>query len=494
MTSSPRSMTAIAAIAGLLSASLLSGCSFAPKYHVPGMAAVPASFKELPGWQQATPSDAVAKGDWWMIFNDPILDALERKVLVSNQNLAASKAAYDQAQAMVREQRAATLPSVSLAGKAQDAASFKSSSSSSSTTVTPGSGSVQSKSTAFSLGLTTTWEPELWFLLDNAVRQSKIQAQASAGDLMNATLSAQGELALDYVQLRGLDAQKLALDQTVADYARALTITTNLYNAGVSARSDVLQAQTALSNARGDAQDLVRQRAILEHAIAVLIGENPSTFTLAPTDWNKIVPAVPSLLPSQLLQRRPDVAAAERRVAAANIGIGIQKGAFFPTFSLTGEAGQSANGLGSLFSVASSAWSLGLSGALTLLDFGARSAKIAAARAAYEQAVATYRQTALTAFQQTEDQLAAVRVLRGVADERTAAASAATRAEQIAQNQYKAGQIAYSSVIVTQTTALSARTADIQATVNQQVAAISLIQAIGGHWESSPAIPIAAGH
>jgi NodT family efflux transporter outer membrane factor (OMF) lipoprotein len=234
----------------------------------------------------------------------------------------------------------------------------------------------------------------------------------------------------------------------------------------------------------------VRQRAIFEHAIAVLVGENPSSFAIAQAPWNKIVPAVPSVLPSQLLERRPDVAAAERRVAAANIGIGIQKGAFFPSFSLTGEAGQSANGLGSLFSVASSAWSLGLSGALTLLDFGARSAKIAQARASYQQAVANYRQTALTAFQQTEDQLAAVRILAGVANERTDAAAAANRAEQISQNQYKAGQIAYSSVIVTQTTALSARTADIQGTVNQQVAAISLIQAIGGHW-NSPAAPTA---
>jgi NodT family efflux transporter outer membrane factor (OMF) lipoprotein len=269
----------------------------------------------------------------------------------------------------------------------------------------------------------------------------------------------------------------------VGDYERALRITTNLYNAGVSARSDVLQAETALHNARGDTADLDRQRAILEHAIAVLIGENPSTFTLPSAAWNRTVPQVPSLLPSALMERRPDVAAAERRVAAANAGIGIEKAAFFPTLSLTGQAGNESDGLKSLFKVASSVWSLGVTGALTLLDFGARSARVDQARASYEQAVATYRQTVLTAFQQTEDQLAAVRVLETVSTERAAAAQAANRAEQIAQNQYLAGQIAYSNVIVAQTTALSARTTDIQAVVNRQTSAISLIQAIGGHWE-----------
>lgn len=481
-------------IALLAATSLLSACSLAPAYHRPVIANIPAGFKELPDWRVAAPSDAVAKGEWWAMFNDPLLDELQRKVLVSNQNIAAAKAAYDQAQAMVREQRAAMLPTVSLSGKVQDAGNFQSSSTSSGsgTTVTPGSGSVQSSSTSLSLGLTATWQPELWLFLDNAARQSKVQAQASAGDLINATLAAQGELALDYVQLRGLDAQKIALDETVAAYDRALTITRNLYAAGVSAQSDVLQAETALRNARASAQDLVRQRAILEHAIAVLVGENPSSFAIAPAAWNPVVPDVPSLLPSELLQRRPDVAAAERRVAAANIGIGIQRGAYFPSFSLTGEVGQSANSLDALFKVASSAWSLGLSGLLTLLDFGANNAKVAQARAAYEGTVASYRQTALTAFQQTEDQLAAVRVLRGVAAERRAASTAADHAETIVRNQYQAGLVAYSSVIVAQNSALSARVADIQAVVARQVAAISLVQAIGGHWDTPAPAPGAA--
>ncbi len=485
----------------VLATGLLAACSLAPAYHTPTVATIPPSFKELPDWKVAVPSDVVAKGAWWTIFNDPVLDTLERRVIVSNQNIAAAKAAYDQAQAMVREQRAAMLPSISLGAKAQDAGHFKASTSSSSgssssggsgTTVTP-SGSVQSNSSAFSLGLTATWEPQLWMLLDNTAKQAKMQAQASLGDLQNATLAAQGELALDYVQLRGIDAQKTAMDETVAAYERALTITTNMYNAGISARSDVLQAETSLRNARAQAQDLVRQRAIFEHAIAVLVGENPSVFSIAPVAWNRAVPEVPSALPSELLQRRPDVAAAERQVAAANVNIGIQKGAFFPSFSLTGEAGQSANGLGSLFSIANSAWSLGLSGVLTLLDFGQRSAKVAEARAAYEQTVANYRQTALTAFQQTEDQLAAVRVLGGVAEDRQAAAAAANRAEEIARNQYKAGLIGYSDVIVAQNSALSARTAEITSIVNRQVAAVSLIQAIGGRWDALPTAPCLAG-
>jgi NodT family efflux transporter outer membrane factor (OMF) lipoprotein len=464
-------------IALTLIPALLSGCSFAPAYHRPLSVAVPESFKEAPGWRVAAPSDAVARGAWWEIFGDPILNGLEAKVVISNQNLAAAKASYDQARALVREQRAALLPTVSLQAKGTDGGNFKSS------TTTDSSSTSSSGSKAFSLGVGATWEPDLWGQIGNSVSQAKAQAQASQSDLVNATLSAQGELALNYVQLRGIEAQKAVLTQTVGDYERALRITTNLYNAGVSARSDVLQAETALHNARGDTADLDRQRAILEHAIAVLIGENPSTFTLPSAAWNRTVPQVPSLLPSALIERRPDVAAAERRVAAANAGIGIEKAAFFPTLSLTGQAGNESDGLKSLFKVASSVWSLGVTGALTLLDFGARSARVDQARASYEQAVATYRQTVLTAFQQTEDQLAAVRVLETVSTERAAAAQAANRAEQIAQNQYLAGQIAYSNVIVAQTTALSARTTDIQAVVNRQTSAISLIQAIGGHWE-----------
>jgi NodT family efflux transporter outer membrane factor (OMF) lipoprotein len=314
------------------------------------------------------------------------------------------------------------------------------------------------------------------------VSQQSALASASQADLANATLSAQGELAADYLQLRGLEQQKRVLDATVSAYDKALRITTNRYNQGVVAKVDVLQAQTQLESARGNAADLERQRAIFEHAIAVLVGENPSGFSLPEAPWAPVVPDLPGILPSALLERRPDIAAAERRVAAANANIGIQRAAFFPTVDLSGDVGSQASRLGSLFSAASSLWSLGLTAAETLLDFGARSAAVAQARAAHDQAVANYRQTVLTAFQQVEDELAAARILTYVAQQRSAAAAAANRVEALTQNQYLAGQIAYSDVIVAQTTALSARQTEASAMVDRQVAAVSLIQAIGGSW------------
>lgn len=472
---------AIAALS-LLAVSLGS-CNLAPAYRVPTSVPIPPAFKELPGWRTAAPSDAVARGAWWELFGDPVLTRLEGKVLVSNQNLAAAKAAFDQARALVRQQRAGLFPAVTLSGKATGEGALGTPSATAATTSTAGS--------AFQLTLGASWEPDLWGGIGNSVNQASAQAQASAGDLANATLSAQGELALDYVQLRGIEAQKLVLDATVAAYQRALTITTNRYNAGVAARLDIDQAETALHSAQALAADLVRQRALFEHAIAVLAGENPSSFTLEATVWNPMVPEVPAVVPSVLLERRPDIAAAERRVAAANANIGIQRAAAFPAIGLTGGVGTAASGLGALFEAGTSAWSLGLNGLLSLLDFGANKAKVTGARAAWEQTVAQYRQTALGAFQQTEDQLASVRVLRDVASKRSAAAVSAGRAEAIAHNQYLAGLIGYSDVITAQTTALSARVGEIQAVSSRQVAAISLIEAIGGHWTTPDPVPAA---
>lgn len=465
---------------------LLSGCSFAPAYHRP-TAQIPASFKEAPGWRAAAPADAVAKGEWWLLFNDPALNALEAKVSIDNQNVAAAAAAYAQARATVRELRASLFPTVSLTGDATRAGSFGSST----TTIVGSTGTTTSGSSSgsqrYSLSLGGTWEPDLWGKIGNSVRQQKELTQASEADLNNAKLSAQGELAANYVQLRGLEEQKAILDATVTAYARALKITTNRYNQGVVAKVDVLQAQTQLEGAKGDAADLVRQRALLEHAIAVLIGENPSNFALPEQTWNRTVPDVPSVLPAALLERRPDIAGAERRVAAANSAIGIQKAAFFPTIDLTGSVGSNASKIGQLFTSAASIWSLGAQGALTLLDFGARSARVAEARAAYDQAVANYRQTVLAGFQQVEDELAASRVLAYVADQRTRAATSANQVEALTQNQYVAGQIAYSDVITAQTTALGARRNEAQAVVDRQVAAVTLIQAIGGSWPASGA-------
>jgi NodT family efflux transporter outer membrane factor (OMF) lipoprotein len=468
----------IAAIVLTGTVALCVACSSAPSYRRPGVE-IPASFKEAPGWREAMPSDAVARGEWWLLFNDPGLSQLQPQVAVANQNLAAAKAAYDQARALVRELRASLLPVVSLSASDTKVGSFG--------TGSPTVGNIGTVSTGggnqrYSVTIGATWEPDLWGRIGDSVRQAGALAEASASDLANATLSAQGELALDYIQLRGLQAQGQVLVATIAAYERALAITTNRYNSGVAARSDVLQAETALRNARANNADLERQRALLEHAIAVLVGANPAKFVMPSGEWSRNVPEIPGVLPASLLERRPDIAAAERRVAAANAAIGIQRSAYFPTFSLSGDAGYTSRAWSELFESVSSVWSLGLTGTLTLLDFGARSARVDQARAAYEQTVAQYRQTVLTAFQQTEDQLAALRVLEIVSRERDAAALAANRAEEIANNQYVAGQISYADVIVAQTAALSARQAQIQAVVDRQSAAVSLIQAIGGHW------------
>ncbi|MDP9056223.1 MAG: efflux transporter outer membrane subunit, partial [Pseudomonadota bacterium] len=311
-------------------------------------------------------------------------------------------------------------------------------------------------------------------------------SQASAGQLANATLSAQGELASDYLSLRGLDAQKILLTDTVTAYARSLKIAQNKYTSGTVARSDVYTAQSALSSAQASLRDLVRQRAVFEDAIAVLVGENPSSFAIAPTPWQQATPDVPYAIPSEVLQRRPDIASAERAVAAANANIGIQRAAFFPSLSLSGSASTSAATLGGLFSAATSFWSLGASAAETLLDFGARSAKVAGARAAYNQAVANYRQAVLAAFQQVEDNLAATTVYRAEVVDLAQAADASHRAVTIANNQYRAGTVDYTTVITAQTTDYSAQQRLIQTTVSRQNAAVALIQALGGQWLSAP--------
>lgn len=465
------------AMVPLLLPALLGACSMAPDYQRP-ITALPATFKEQPGWVTAAPTDGVAKGEWWLLFDDPVLDALERQVAVSNQSLAASAAAYRQATAAVRESRAGLFPSLSASGKAGRSESIDGASSG----VGLGGSGLAQRGTTYSLALEATWQPDLWGQLGNAVSQGRANAEASKADLANATLAAQGELASSYLQLRGIDAQKALLDCTVTAYERALAITRNRLREGVVMRSDVLQAETQLRDAQAQAADLVRQRATYEHAIALLVGDNPSSFAIAPESWREGVPAVPATLPGALVQRRPDVAAAERRVAAANAAIGIQRAGFFPGISLTGSASTAGSSLDALFDAPTSLWSLGAGVAQTVFDFGATSARVEQARAAYDQAVASYRQTVLTAFQQTEDGLVGVRVLAEVAQDRAAAAKSASEAEAIAMRRYLEGETDYLAVVTAQATALGAAQARVQAVTNRQVAAVSLIQAIGGTW------------
>nr|WP_245549325.1 efflux transporter outer membrane subunit [Noviherbaspirillum massiliense] len=451
----------------------MAGCAVGPQYQQPA-AAVPAAFKEAQGWVQAAPADAFDRGEWWTLFGDPALNELAAAVEVSNQNVAAAAAAYAQARALVGQQRAALFPEVSLNADA----------SRSGTRGGTGTATASSRSgTSYQASIGGSWEPDVWGRLHRAVASAGASAQASEADLASARLSAQGELALNYFSLRAADAQLTLLRDTIAGYQRVLQITRNRYNAGIAPKTDLLQSQTQLASAQADYEDVSRQRAQLEHAIAVLVGKAPGDFTLAPAAWNISVPQVPVGLPSALLQRRPDIAAAERRVAVANENIGIAQAAYYPSFLLSASYGSTASRVADLFSAPTSLWSLGLSAAQTLFDAGATRARVAGARAAHEQAVAIYRQTVLTAFQGVEDQLAAIQTLARQEELRREASRAADEAEAQMLNRYSAGQVVYTDVVTAQVTALSARRALVQVQANRQAAAIALIQALGGGWQ-----------
>ena len=455
----------------------LAACTLTPRIERPAVP-LPASFAEDPNWKPANPADAGPKGDWWTLFDDPILTELETRVETANQTVAAAVASYDAARAVVGENRSNLFPSVSVSGSDTRSQTFQGNA----TTSTSGS-QITSGTTHFSAAATASWTVDLFGSLRASLAQSKASAAASAGDLANAVLAAQGELALNYVQLRSIDAQRQIDADTIVAYTRALTITQNRYNQGVAARIDVLQAETQLKTTQAEATDLERQRAVLIHAIAVLVGESPSLFTLAPVaKWSARVPQVPALLPAQLLERRPDIAAAERRVTAANEGVGIARSAFFPSLTLSANTSSNTSSMSQLFGASTSLWSLGASIADTIFDFGGRKNKVAGARASYRQTVAQYRQTVLTAFQQIEDDLAGVQFYETEEAQRRAASAEADRVEAIKFNQYKAGIAAYSDVIVAQTTAFSNRQAAITATSNRQQATVSLIQALGGGW------------
>ncbi len=457
----------------LLACASLAACLVGPNYRRPSAPTTPA-YKEAQGWAPANPSDAADRRDWWTVFGDPTLNDLEARVERSNQTLAGAEAAYRQARALVAEQRAALFPIVALNG----AAAIAGGSGGATVSGSVGGGTTQ----AYSLGLGATWEPDLWGRVRRMIENARATAQASAADLANTRLSAQMELAADYILLRQLDEEKRLLDATAAGYARSLTIAQNRYNVGVAAKSDVLSAQSQLQTTQADDADLAQQRARVEHAIAILAGEPPASLTLAPAPWNLRLPQIPAGLPSTLLERRPDIAAAERLAAAANALIGVQTAAFYPNLSLTGQAGFGASELGQLFNTSNFVWSLGASVAETIFDAGARRARVAEARAAYDQAVANYRQTVLTAFGQVEDNLAAQRVLAGELALRQAAAQAAEANAAIARNQYLADQVDYTAVVVAQATALSARTSELQIEAARLTTAVDLIAALGGGW------------
>jgi NodT family efflux transporter outer membrane factor (OMF) lipoprotein len=457
----------------------LSACNLAPPYQRPSTSEPPA-FKEAPAagstWFPAAPADELDRGRWWTLFNDAELTNLVEQVEVSNQNIASAVAAYAQAEALVREQRAALFPSLALNADA---------------TRSGGRGSVQARGNRFDLNLGASWEPDIWGKLRLAVTSAQASAEARAADLAAARLSAQTALATDYFALRETDNEIKLLTAAVDAYSKSLKITQNQYDVGIAQRTDVLQAQTQLETTQANLVSMVGQRARLEHAIALLIGKAPAELTLAAGEWNANVPAVPLVVPSALLQRRPDIAAAERAVASANAQIGIQRAGYFPNVGLSAAFGSAGSTLPALLRASSSVWSLGLTVAQTLFDAGATTARVVGAVAARDVAVANYRQTVLTAFQAVEDDLSNIRTLAEQEGSRRAASADADRTEQLTLNQYLQGQIPYTTVVTAQVTALNARQTLSQLMSSRQAAAIALIQALGGGWQSPE--PIATG-
>jgi NodT family efflux transporter outer membrane factor (OMF) lipoprotein len=460
-------------LSALALAAVLAGCSVGPRYEQPTTASS-VNWKEqktAEGWLPAAPADALDRGEWWKLFGDATLDELAGRVQVSNQNIAAAVANYSQAQALVRGERAALFPSVSLDGSGKRSG-------------TVGGSSTSSPSNTFSATLGASWTPDVWGRLREAVSSAQANAQASEADLAAARLSAIGDLATNYFSLRESDAEIVLLDETIQGYQRAFEITSNRYAAGIAAQTDVLQAQTQLVNAKAERVGLQRTRATYEHAIAALLGVAPADFSLPAAQWTPVVPGVPLGVPSTLLQRRPDIAAAERTVAAANSQIGIARAAYFPNIGLTASVGSNASRVKDLFSSANSLWSLGFSVAQVVFDAGAIAANVDSAKAGYESSVARYRQTVLTAFQAVEDQLTASATLAEQEGFRREASAAADKTEQQLLNRYRAAQVSYTDVVTAQAAALSARRTLVQLQVSRQTTAIALIQAMGGGWQA----------
>jgi NodT family efflux transporter outer membrane factor (OMF) lipoprotein len=464
----------------LLAAGALSACEVGPNYHQPS-APTPQTYKEIKGWTAAQPSDAADRADWWTVFNDPLLNDLEQKVVVSNQNLAAAEAAYRQASAIVSEQRAALWPTLSGNGAATVSQTGGSGGAiGTNGALISGRGTVQD----YSLQLGATWEPDIWGKVRRQIENAKASAQASAADLANTRLSAQMTLAADYITLRQLDEQKRYDDDTVKAYAESLSITRNKYNAGNAALSDVDAAETQLHNAKAAAIALGQQRDMAEHAIAILVGQPPADLAIGPGPWTLQPVAIPPGVPSTLLQRRPDVASAERQAAAASANIGVATAGYYPNVTLTGTGGTEAESIGALFSPQTFFWNAGVSAAETIFNGGLTHAQVQAARAGYDQAVANYRQAVLTAFGQVEDNLSAQRVLAEEQPELQAAVNSADQDLRIVLNEYKAGTVDYTSVVVAQTADYSAHNAELALEANRLTTTVDLIVALGGGWNA----------
>jgi NodT family efflux transporter outer membrane factor (OMF) lipoprotein len=447
--------------------SLAAACAVGPDYHRPKLDAAP-DYKEAGDWKPSEPNDALSRGPWWEIFKDDALNQLEVRIDISNENVKAAAAAYDQARALVAQARAGFWPTVGASAGQQRGA--------------VGTAPAQ---TTTSAGISGNWALDIWGQIRRTVEGDRASAQASAAALAAARLSAQALLATDYFELRAQDQLQKLLDDTVVAEQLSLKIAESRYRFGVAARADVVSAEAQLLSSQAQQVNAKIQRAVLEHAIAVLIGQQPASFSVSPSPMRADVPTVPAGIPSALLERRPDVAEAERRVAAANAQIGVAKSAFFPSLTLSGSDDYTGRTWSRLFNVPNRIWSLGPSLADTLFDAGLRSAQVAQARAAYDVSVDNYRQTVLTGFEQVEDDIVTLRVLEQQAVIEDAAVAAAREAEKLTLNQYKAGTVPYSSVITAQTTRLSAEQTALAVLSSRLQSSVALIEAVGGGWNAS---------
>jgi NodT family efflux transporter outer membrane factor (OMF) lipoprotein len=463
---------------------VLGGCSLAPHYQRPVTPAPAASYGELGEWKLAAPADEAPRGAWWTMFHDEELNGLEARVTAANQSLQAALARLEEARAQTRIARAGYFPVLSA-----DASATRQRVSSHAPGFAPGAQPVYN---TFIVGGDLSYEVDLFGRIRSSVAGARATEQATAGDAAALELSVHAELATDYFSLRGLDAQQQLLDRTVADYARALELTRNLYRGGAAALADVQQAQAQLETARTQAADTRLKRAQTEHAIAVLVGAMPTGFHLEarPLAPDFAVPVVDPGLPSQLLERRPDVAAAERRVAAANAGIGVARAAYFPVFSLLGAAGQESTQSSNWLSAPSRFWSVGPQGVLSVFDAGLHAAQSAAAHAAYDEQVANYRGAVLAAYQDVEDNLAALRQLALENVSQAAAVTATQGALEQAIYRYKGGVVTYLEVVSSENAALAARLAAVDIETRRISATVLLVRALGGDWQTGR--PVAA--
>jgi NodT family efflux transporter outer membrane factor (OMF) lipoprotein len=476
-------------LATLLALLLVSaGCAVGPNYKRPS-APTPPAFKEEPpmnfkeaeaaGWKQSQPGDAYSKGRWWELYNDAALNALEEQVSVSNQNVLQAEAQYRQARAAVSVARAALFPVVTTTPAVTSVGGGTG-------TSTTGSSSGASRGrTTFSLPLNVSWEPDLWGNIRRGVTASAATAQSLAASVGNARLLYQAELAQDHFGLHGNDGEAELLTRTEVSYQEYLTLTRNRFSAGVASDLDVAQAEAQLYQVQSQLQDLGVERAAFEHAIAILIGKAPAELAIPPNALKAAPPPVPPGIPSELLERRPDIASAERQVAAANEQIGIAIAAFYPNLSLTGTTGVESTSVAKWFTWPSRFWSVGPQLAETLFDAGRRRGVVEEQRAAYDATVAAYRETVLTAMQQVEDNLAALRILEREADKVRQTVQAANRALDISSAQYRSGTVNYLTVIVSQATLLSADVTAVTLLTRRLTASVLLIEALGGGWNVS---------